>query len=41
MQTAKPSGQNIAQDWIQFSKAVLTCAHGGDNPQECVGGLCI
>ncbi len=30
MQTAKPSGPNSAQDWIQFSKAVLTHARGSE-----------
>lgn len=30
MQTGKPSGPNSAQDWIQFSKAVLTHAHGSE-----------
>lgn len=30
MQTAKPSGPNSARDWIQFSKAVSTHAHGSE-----------
>lgn len=41
MQTTESSGPNSAQDWIQFSKADLTHAHGRENPQKCVGGLCM
>lgn len=35
MQTAKPSGPISPHDWIQFSKAVLTHAHGRETPWVC------